>query len=161
MPRLRDLPWRHTRDPWAILVSEPASQALGGVDALRNWGFVVLGAGLVVATVFAFVLAQIEVRPIRALSRVARRISAGDLSARVSPAGAQEVATLGNVFNGMVARHESLIRRVRGTSTDLSDSAIRLAAAFQSRSLRSRTPLMSRRVAESRASGGDWSSRFR
>jgi methyl-accepting chemotaxis protein len=114
---------------WAILVSEPASQALGGVDALRNWGFVVLGAGLVVATVFAFVLAQIEVRPIRALSRVARRISAGDLSARVSPAGAQEVATLGNVFNGMVARHESLIRRVRGTSTDLSDSAIRLAAA--------------------------------
>ena len=22
MPRLRDLPWRHTRDPWAILVSE-------------------------------------------------------------------------------------------------------------------------------------------
>ena len=114
---------------WAILVSEPASQALGGVDALRNWGFVVLGAGLVLAAVFAFVLAQIEVRPIRALSRAARRVSAGDLTARVSPAGAEEVSTLGNAFNAMVARLESLIGRVRGTSTDLSDSAIRLAAA--------------------------------
>ena len=113
---------------WAILVSEPASQALSGVDALRNWGFVVLGAGLVLAAVFAFVVAQIEVRPIRALSRAARRVSAGDLTARVSPAGADEVATLGDAFNLMIARLEGLIGRVRGTSTDLSDSAIRLAA---------------------------------
>jgi len=114
---------------WAILVSEPASQALSGVNALRNWGFVVLGAGLVLAAVFAFVVAQIEVRPIRALSRAARRVSAGDLTARVSPAGAVEVATLGDAFNLMISRLESLIGRVRGTSTDLSDSAIRLAAA--------------------------------
>jgi methyl-accepting chemotaxis protein len=113
---------------WAILVSEPASQALSGVNALRNWGFVVLGAGLVLAAVFAFVVAQIEVRPIRALSRAARRVSAGDLTARVSPAGADEVATLGDAFNLMIARLEGLIGRVRGTSTDLSDSAIRLAA---------------------------------
>ena len=113
---------------WAILVSEPASQALSGVDALRDWGFVVLGAGLVLAAVFAFVVAQIEVRPIRALSRAARRVSAGDLTARVSPAGADEVATLGDAFNLMIARLEGLIGRVRGTSTDLSDSAIRLAA---------------------------------
>ena len=91
---------------WAILVSEPASQALSGVTALRNWGFVVLGAGLILAAVFAFVVAQIEVRPIRALSRAARRVSAGDLTARVSPAGAVEVATLGDAFNLMIARLE-------------------------------------------------------
>jgi methyl-accepting chemotaxis protein len=114
---------------WAILVSEPASQALGGVDALRNSGFVVLGAGLILAALFSFGMAQLEVRPIRALSRAARRVSAGDLTARVAPSGAEEVATLGEAFNLMVARLESLIGRVQGTSTDLSDSAIRLAAA--------------------------------
>jgi methyl-accepting chemotaxis protein len=114
---------------WAILVSEPASQALGGVNALRNSGWVVLGAGLVLAALFSFGMAQLEVRPIRALSRAARRVSAGDLTARVSPSGAEEVATLGEAFNLMVARLESLIGRVQGTSTDLSDSAIRLAAA--------------------------------
>ena len=114
---------------WAILVSEPASQALGGVDALRNSGWVVLGAGLVLAALFSFGMARLEVRPIRALSRAARRVSAGDLTARVAPSGAEEAATLGEAFNLMVARLESLIGRVQVTSTDLSDSAIRLSAA--------------------------------
>jgi methyl-accepting chemotaxis protein len=116
-------------DQWAILVSEPAGQALSGVDALRNSGFAVLGVGLVLAALFSFAMAQLEVRPIRALSRTARRVSAGDLTARVKPSGAVEVASLGEAFNLMVARLESLIGRVQGTSTDLSDSAIRLAAA--------------------------------
>ncbi len=114
---------------WAVLVSEPAGQALAGVDSLRNWGFILLGLGLVLAALFSFVMAQLEVRPIDALSRAARRVSGGDLTARVSPAGAEEIASLGEAFNLMVARLESLIGRVQGTSIDLSDSAIRLAAA--------------------------------
>jgi methyl-accepting chemotaxis protein len=114
---------------WAILVSEPAGQALSGVTALRNSGFLVLGIGLVLAAIFSFMMAQLEVRPIRALSRAARRVSAGDLSARVAPAGAVEVATLGAAFNQMVERLGALIGRVQGTSSDLSDSAVRLAAA--------------------------------
>ena len=114
---------------WAILVSEPASQALSGVTDLRNSGFLVLAVGLVLATLFSLGMAQFEVRPIRALSRAARRVSGGDLSARVAPSGAIEVATLGEAFNLMVARLEGLIGRVQGTSTDLSDSAIRLAVA--------------------------------
>ncbi len=114
---------------WAILVSEPASQALSGVAALRNAGFIVLGAGLVLAALFSFGMAQLEVRPIRALARAARRVSQGDLTARVTPRGAEEVATLGEAFNLMVERLEALIGRVSGTSTDLSDSATRLAAA--------------------------------
>jgi methyl-accepting chemotaxis protein len=114
---------------WAILVSEDASQALSGVTALRNSGFVVLGVGLVLAALFSLMMAQLEVRPIRALSKAARRVSAGDLTARVSPSGAIEVAALADAFNSMVARLEALIGRVQTTSTDLSDSAIRLAAA--------------------------------
>ena len=38
---------------WAILVSEPASQALSGVTDLRNSGFLVLAVGLVLATLFS------------------------------------------------------------------------------------------------------------
>ena len=114
---------------WAILVSEPANQALNGVTALRNSGFIVLGIGLVLAAVFSFAMAQVEVRPIRALSRAARRVSDGDLTARVTPAGAVEVATLASAFNQMVEHLGALIGRVQGTSRDLSDSAIRMAAA--------------------------------
>jgi methyl-accepting chemotaxis protein len=114
---------------WVILVSEPANQALSGVTALRNSGFIVLGIGLVLAALFSFALAQIEVRPIRALSRAARRVSEGDLTARVVPSGAVEVATLATAFNQMVEHLGALIGRVQGTSSELSDSAVRLAAA--------------------------------
>ena len=114
---------------WAIVVSEPVNQALSGVGALRNWGFIVLAAGLVLAALFSFGIAKLEVRPIRALSRAAGRVSAGDLSARVVLSGAVEVVTLGEAFNLMVERLETLIGRVHGTSIDLSDSATQLAAA--------------------------------
>jgi methyl-accepting chemotaxis protein len=114
---------------WAILVSEPANQALNGVTALRNSGFIVLGIGLVLAALFSFAVAQVEVRPIRALSRAARRVSDGDLTVRVTPAGAVEVATLATAFNQMVEHLGALVGRVQGTSRELSDSAIRLAAS--------------------------------
>jgi len=69
------------------------------------------------------------VRPIRALSRAARRVSDGDLTVRVTPAGAVEVATLATAFNQMVEHLGALVGRVQGTSRELSDSAIRLAAS--------------------------------
>ena len=40
VPRLRDLPWRHTRDPWAVLVSEVSTQSreivIDQVDGVRS-----------------------------------------------------------------------------------------------------------------------------
>jgi methyl-accepting chemotaxis protein len=114
---------------WAILVSENAAQALAGVTTERNVGIIVLAAGALILGLFSWLLATLQVRPIRALARAARRVSAGDLTARVEPSGAVEVATLSEAFNLMVGRLEVLINRVNGTSTDLSDSATRLAAA--------------------------------
>ncbi len=37
MPRLRDLPWRHSRDPWAILVSEVMLQQTQVVRVIPKW----------------------------------------------------------------------------------------------------------------------------
>lgn len=37
VPRLRDLPWRHTRDPWAILVSEVMLQQTQAVRVAPKW----------------------------------------------------------------------------------------------------------------------------
>jgi methyl-accepting chemotaxis protein len=114
---------------WAITVSENASQALNGVSSLVKAGFIVLGVGVLLLVAFAYLMARLQVQPILALSRTARGVSEGDLSARVSPTGAIEVSMLGANFNRMVERLESLVGRVRGTSSDLSDSAIRLSAA--------------------------------
>src|SRR4029079_16553749 len=37
LPRLRDLPWRRTRDPWAILVSEVMLQQTQALRAIPKW----------------------------------------------------------------------------------------------------------------------------
>jgi A/G-specific adenine glycosylase len=37
MPRLRDLPWRHTRDPWAVLVSEVMLQQTQVQRVIPKW----------------------------------------------------------------------------------------------------------------------------
>ena len=37
LPRLRDLPWRHTRDPWAILVSEVMLQQTQVLRVVPKW----------------------------------------------------------------------------------------------------------------------------
>lgn len=36
-PRLRDLPWRHTRDPWAVLVSEVMLQQTQAARVVPAW----------------------------------------------------------------------------------------------------------------------------
>lgn len=37
LPRLRDLPWRHTRDPWAVLVSEVMLQQTQVARVVPRW----------------------------------------------------------------------------------------------------------------------------
>lgn len=37
VPRLRDLPWRHTRDPWAVLVSEVMLQQTQAARVIPRW----------------------------------------------------------------------------------------------------------------------------
>lgn len=37
VPRLRDLPWRHTRDPWAVLVSEVMLQQTQTARVVPKW----------------------------------------------------------------------------------------------------------------------------
>ena len=37
VPRLRDLPWRRTRDPWAVLVSEVMLQQTQAVRVIPRW----------------------------------------------------------------------------------------------------------------------------
>jgi A/G-specific adenine glycosylase len=37
VPRLRDLPWRHTRDPWGVLVSEVMLQQTQALRVVPRW----------------------------------------------------------------------------------------------------------------------------
>jgi methyl-accepting chemotaxis protein len=97
---------------WGVIVPKPASVALKPVDDLRVAAFILVLVGLGVAVVFAVVFARLTTRPVSALAAAARKVAKGDFSARVTPSGSVEVATMAGDFNLMVETIELTTRPV-------------------------------------------------
>jgi len=114
---------------WAITATEPSSVALASVSAGQGLAALMLVGGAILLAIALFIISFRITRPINRLASAARRIAAGDLSARVRPAGTVEVAALGDSFNRMVESLVTLIGRVQKASTAMGESAARLAAA--------------------------------
>ena len=75
------------------------------VDALTGELFSIilsaLGLGLVICVVLSFLLAQILITPIRALTLGTRQVAAGDFSQRIEVEGQDEIGVLTRNFNHM------------------------------------------------------------
>ncbi len=96
-------PGRHeTQKPMHYWVLASVDRALAAKAGIRRalWGVVFLSGLLAVA--LAFVVARRLAQPIDAMVAVTRRVSSGDLSARVDPTGARETQVLGAAMNRMV-----------------------------------------------------------
>jgi two-component system, OmpR family, sensor histidine kinase MtrB len=92
-------------------------------------GFVLAAAGLLLATItgLAFAASRRVLGPVRRLAGAARQMSGGDLSARVEPAGRDELAQLVTAFNTMasalqdkVGQLEQMEARARRFAGDVS-----------------------------------------
>lgn len=80
-----------------------------------------LPAGLVVALVGGWFLAERALRPVESITLAARRIAAGDLTQRLRvPATADEIGRLAATFNDMISRLDASFRQVRQFGTDAS-----------------------------------------
>lgn len=82
-----------------------------------------LGAGLVIGMALAWLLgarlARGLVEPIEDLTRVATRMSAGDLNQTVVPRGADEIARLAENFNHMAGRLREMVTTLQAERTRL------------------------------------------
>lgn len=116
---------------WGVLVQADRSVALQPVADTRRLAvaLVLLAFALVVAV--AVWLSDRLTRPVADLSSAAARVAGGDLSARVTPSGAAEVAGLGRAFNGMVEGLADVSARTRAASARIAASARQLAAASE------------------------------
>ena len=113
-------------DVWTLVVRRDLGEALEKSDRMFRRG---LSFGLVCFVLTLLAVALIVHRataPVRALADAARRVSAGDLGARVQTAeirGGEELRTLAVSFNDMAATvegwHESLAREVEARTRDL------------------------------------------
>jgi len=104
-------------------------------NVLSRWGVGTELVATILLVVFTAVTARLMIRPVITLSRVAARVEAGDLSARVKPGGSVEMRLLGQTFNAMLERLTDMLFRLRGevavSGADLATAAEQLAAATQ------------------------------
>lgn len=76
------------------------AEAMFGSTVLAVLAFAA-GASVIAAAALAIVVGSRIARPLRDLSRAARRIAAGDLETRVERRGPEELVSLADSFNGM------------------------------------------------------------
>ncbi|HEY8815084.1 MAG TPA: methyl-accepting chemotaxis protein [Candidatus Dormibacteraeota bacterium] len=116
-----------------VVDSTDVAAGLAPAYALGHLTLVILLIGTLLVVGFAVLLARLAIRPITVLSRVAARVEAGDLTARVKLTGGSEMRILGAAFNGMLQRLSVVLSRLQGevadSSTKLSTAAEELAAA--------------------------------
>jgi signal transduction histidine kinase len=107
--------------PGVVVRSYVEQDALND-GVIRSW--VTLGTlGLIltaIAVFFADRMGRSIVRPVRSLSEFSTLLGEGDLSARVSPEGPEEVREVGVQFNRLAERIAMLLQREREQAADMS-----------------------------------------
>jgi len=116
-----------------------AGGEVSGPDPLR--GFTFIGVVLLVLAIGSIPLARSIASPIERITDAARRLGAGDLSARAGVRGRGEVGELGRTFDETAARLERLVRSEQELLANVSHEL--------------RTPMARIRVALELAAEGD------
>lgn len=119
---LRGAPVRETTDSRGravtVVLLPPAEEESAPLRQTPLWLWTTLATG-VIAVPLVFAVARRILDPIGALTTAARRMQAGDLDVRVKVRGRDELAALGEAFNGMAARLVETERLRRQMVTDV------------------------------------------
>ncbi|MGY2052239.1 GAF domain-containing protein [Methylobacterium sp. JK268] len=111
---------------WIVFVQSPLGEALAPVYAALTRSLMLLGLGLLLATVAGTFLARRMVVPIRRLQEGAERLGGGDLSQRLAIRTGDEIETLADRFNVMANRlqesYATLEAKVAERTRDLNES---------------------------------------
>ena len=111
---------------WAVMFEQPTAHALAPIRDQVLRGVLLIGLGLMVATLAGTVLARRMLVPITALRAGARRLGAGDFSGRIEVRTHDELEELADQFNSMadqIAQSYSVLEtKVEERTRDLARS---------------------------------------
>lgn len=97
-------PWREgTTQRGAVRLSLPLTDVEAAIAELRRSATFAALAAVLVSLLVAMIAAQLGSRAVRGLTRIAERMSAGDLGVRSQARGSDEFATLGRTLDGLAA----------------------------------------------------------
>ena len=127
------------------IISEDGNQVVGVLAASRPAGvlaaaqrtinrilFLVTLAASAIAALLAWVISGRVTRPIRALTRAARQVRGGDLTARATVDLPDEVGTLGTAFNDMAQSLKRMTDDLRGAADEEANLRARMEAIMES-----------------------------
>ncbi len=101
---------------WGVMVPQPLAELSAHARSVQLVSILIGGLGLLVAIVIAWVIARYLARPIEQVADVARAVSAGDSSARVSnlpPRTPMEIVAMAEAINQMLTDLSNASRRLR------------------------------------------------
>jgi signal transduction histidine kinase len=105
--------------PWVILARVPASEVPGGSSAFPAWLAGIILTALVASGLLAWGAARSIAKPVALLTQAAANIAAGDLSAPVPQAGADEIGRLAKALEKMRESLAELIGAVATANAEL------------------------------------------
>ncbi len=111
---------------WSVLFEQPTAQALAPIRDQLLRVALLIGLGLVIATIAATIMARRMLVPIEALRAGARRLGAGDFSQRIDVHTKDELQELADQFNSMAGQlgqtYADLETKVEERTRDLAQS---------------------------------------
>jgi signal transduction histidine kinase len=104
----------------AFVVAILPAAELDEIQELQTFGAIVTLGVLLVASLFAYLIAGRALAPVRMLTETARSISRSDLTRRIKVYGAGDAAEMARSFNAMLDRLEAVFRSQRAFVQDAS-----------------------------------------
>jgi HAMP domain-containing protein/GAF domain-containing protein len=89
------------------------------IRALTEWSFTLVAVALVVGILLAALMARQLTNPIHELTRIAKKMTAGDLGTRFQPRGNDEIGQLGCAFNDLTSAIEKRETDLRNLARSL------------------------------------------
>jgi two-component system, cell cycle response regulator len=105
---------------------------VAAVESVSSLVFWLIGAaGLVLATILGFALANVITHPLQRLAEGARAVAAGNLGTRVEAAGGGDVARVAEAFNTMTDYLRRYVGELEGSRDELRKNLERMGATLR------------------------------
>ncbi len=116
---------------WIIILSQDVETFNSPIDQQNNTNTILAIIIAIFTAILAYFGSQYLIKPLTHLSNIANKVAAGNLNARAIINTEDEVAMLGNAFNGMAEELESLVSTLETRVTERTQALERNARQVQ------------------------------
>lgn len=119
-------------DNWRLVVTAPTKEYMKPAIEVRNLTIIFVLVFVAIAIIISYIFSRRSIiNPIKSMEELMVKAGHGDLSVRSNIKTGDEIETLGECFNRMLAEQEDIVRKVRIGASELVASSEELAASSE------------------------------